>query len=93
MQRAFIFLGFVFGVTLLSVSAQAACGGGGFKRVSQETTSEYRVQEVSSSNLDKLQRDVDKAQAKLDNCVGDCDSERRKLAEANAKLARRTAGN
>ena len=32
-----------------------------------------------------------KAQTKLDNCQGDCEKERRKLAEAKAKYARKAS--
>jgi hypothetical protein len=96
MQRAFRIFCFVGAAALASVSAQAACGGGGYKpalaAAKAQEASATKSQEVSytksdekTSKLDGVQRDVDKAQLKLDNCQGDCDKERRKLAEAKAK--------
>ena len=66
--------------------------------VRTEIQAEYKTTEVRSSNTydskrDGLQRDVDKAQSKLDNCTGDCDKEKRKLEEAQSRLARRVSSN
>ena len=97
-----------FGVALLSFSAHAACGGGGYHHaaavsddsdhrevrvVQAEYKTEVRSTPVYDSKRESLQRDVDKAQAKLDNCTGDCDKEKRKLDEAQAKLSRRMSSN
>jgi peptidoglycan hydrolase CwlO-like protein len=98
MKYALGILSLVVVAALTSVSAQAACGGGGYKptvgalkandkAVSYETVSvEHR-----SSRLDGVQRDLDKAQAKLDSCQGDCDKEKRKLQEAKAKFDKKAA--
>ena len=93
------------GIALIVSSAHAACGGGGYKHSTEESTREVRTQReipaayqevqsssaspvMHSSRLDVLRRDVENAQAKLDDCTGDCEKERRKLAEAQARLAR-----
>ena len=112
MKHSFHFLSSVFAVALLSASAHAACGGGGYKaaaadesthpairteaRTETETVrtnsrTDVRNTAVHNPKLDSLQRDVDAAQFRLDHCTGDCDKERRKLAEAQAKLARRAS--
>lgn len=123
MHRGQSLLSFVVLVAVTSISAQAACGGGGFKpskgspkkgdvvyvsspttvqagaQVSTQTTrsgaqlSSQPVQQTVYRNpkLDGAQRDIDKAQEKLDRCVGDCEKERRKLDEAKAKYARKAA--
>jgi len=108
MQRTLGFLSFVVLVVVTSVSAQAACGGGGYKVVtpavkvgsgksvsvatSSTSSTQYASQPVYNSKLADAQKDIDKAQAKLDRCSGDCEKERRKLQEAQAKYARKVAG-
>jgi hypothetical protein len=93
MFRAFSILGLVGVAALTGVSAHAACGGGGYKaapaRAHQVSVTETVVVDEKASKLQGLQRDIDKAQAKLDHCDGDCEKERRKLQEARAKYARK----
>jgi len=96
----------VVGVTALaSVSAQAACGGGGYKpsttspkvqvvkevSVTKAQNVGYLASDEHHPKLQSAQRDIDKAQTKLENCHGDCEKERRKLAEAKAKYARKAS--
>ena len=98
MQRELKFLSFIVGGALISVSAHAACGGGGYQsatvpavhEVKHETYQESKSYVAHNTKLEGLQRDVEKAQTKLDNCEGDCDKERRKLEKAKAKLAEKT---
>jgi molecular chaperone GrpE (heat shock protein) len=96
MKSTFCQLGLAAGCVLLSFSAHAACGGGGFKEVTS-SSQERKVSRESSnsdsrgSKLADLQRDVNKAQAKFDRCQGDCENERRKLEQAKAKLAKKAS--
>lgn len=85
------------GSALLSVSAHAACGGGGFKQApepdhSEQVSKESKRQAERSAKLEKRQREIDKAQANLDRCQGPCDKERRKLEEAKAKYDKEANG-
>jgi hypothetical protein len=86
---------FVAGIT--SASANAACGGGGYTpsksskpsshvSYTSNTGSSDQHREVAEK-MDKLQNELDKAQMKLRNCSGECNKERRKVNEANEKLA------
>ncbi len=97
MQRAFAILAFMMLLAATSASVQAACGGGGYKpaaptvRHEAQNVSYSTSSSSSDSRLEGLQRDIDKAQAKLDRCTGNCDKERRKLEEAKAKYARKAS--
>jgi len=72
-------------VSGLTFGSYAACGGGGYSPRITSRGSE------GDSKVSDARRDVEKAQRKLNECVGDCDKEHRKLEEAERKLAKRTA--
>ncbi len=95
MQRALSILSIVGVAALASVSAHAACGGGGYKPSAASNkpheASREKQSEGKNSKLADAQRDVDKAQAKFDRCEGDCEKERRKLEEAKAKYAKKAS--
>lgn len=131
MQYGFKIFSFAALLAVTSITAEAACGGGGFKPSKNspkkgdvvyvsstpvtQTSAASATQPVAGSTvtasqpaaplasqpvqqtayrnpkLESAQRDIDKAQAKLDRCVGDCEKERRKLEEAKAKYARKAA--
>ena len=131
MKRTMGLLSFGVFVAITTISAHAACGGGGFKAsvdtnshrsttdsasVTTTTSTPVPASSVSASvstpvvstnasvnapamsarkseKLEDRQRDIDKAQARLDNCTGDCEKERRKLSDAKAKYDREMSQN
>jgi hypothetical protein len=97
MRPVFKWLVVLFIAGLSSASVNAACGGGGYtpsKPSKPSSEVSYTSTIVSSDQhrdvsekMDRLQNDLDKAQAKLRNCTGECAKERRKVNEASDKLA------